>query len=132
MQLVSSNTWFRPKGLTPFRLPGGGDFLYRQKVTKERLKGFALKYPTRGFPLDLPKDGANAPYPLIPAGLFIVPCGGYTPSGLRPTGPACGGAALRADLVALRAICIPCGGSCPSGFAYGACRKRRGDRTAPA
>ena len=63
--------------------PAGGHFLDRQKVTKERLKGFALKKPTRGFPLDLPADGVNAPYPLIPAGLFIFPAGGRTP-------PACG------------------------------------------
>ena len=56
--------------------PAGGHFLYRQKVTKERLKGFALENPTRGFPLDLPADGANAPYPLIPAGLFVFPAGG--------------------------------------------------------
>ena len=63
--------------------PAGGHFLYRQKVTKERLKGFALENPTRGFPLDLPADGANAPYPLIPAGLFVFPAGGSTP-------PACG------------------------------------------
>ena len=53
------------------------------------------------------------------------PCGGYTPSGLRPTGPACGGAALRADLVALRAVSIPRGGNHPSGFAYGAAAGRR-------
>jgi hypothetical protein len=63
--------------------PAGGHFLDRQKVTKERLKGFALKNPTRGFPLDLPADGANAPYPLIPAGLFVFPAGGSPP-------PACG------------------------------------------
>ena len=63
--------------------PAGGHFLYRQKVTKERLKGFALEKPTRGFPLDLPADGANAPYPLIPAGLFVFPAGGSPP-------PACG------------------------------------------
>ena len=65
--------------------PAGGHFLDRQKVTKERLKGFALKNPTRGFPLDLPADGANAPYPLIPAGLFVFPAGGSPPPayGLR-------------------------------------------------
>ena len=64
-----------------FAYPAGGPFLWRQKGTKERPKGFALGNPTRGFPLDLPEDGANAPYPLIPAGLLVVPCGGYTPSG---------------------------------------------------
>ena len=58
-----------------------GQLSQRQKGTKERPKGFALGNPTRGFPLDLLKDGANAPYPLIPAGLFVVPCGGNTPSG---------------------------------------------------
>ena len=67
--------------------PAGGHFLYRQKVTKERLKGFALEKPTRGFPLDLPADGANAPYPLIPAGLFIFP------AGEAPLRPAAYGAA---------------------------------------
>ena len=63
-----------------FAYPAGGSFLWRQKGTKERPGTLSLD-PTRGFPLDLPKDGANAPYPLIPAGLFVVPCGGYTPSG---------------------------------------------------
>ena len=73
--------------------PAGGHFLDRQKVTKERLKGFALEKPTRGFPLDLPADGANAPYPLIPAGLFIFPAGGRTPPayGLRGRRRAAGG-----------------------------------------
>jgi hypothetical protein len=73
--------------------PAGGHFLDRQKVTKERLKGFALKNPTRGFPLDLPADGANAPYPLIPAGLFVFPAGGRTPPafGLRGRRRAAGG-----------------------------------------
>ena len=73
--------------------PAGGHFLDRQKVTKERLKGFALENPTRGFPLDLPADGANAPYPLIPAGLFIFPAGGRTPPayGLRGRRRAAGG-----------------------------------------
>ena len=63
-----------------FAYPAGGPFLWRQKGTKERPGTLSLD-PTRGFPLDLLKDGANAPYPLIPAGLFVVPCGGYTPSG---------------------------------------------------
>ena len=73
--------------------PAGGHFLYRQKVTKERLKGFALENPTRGFPLDLPADGANAPYPLIPAGLFVFPAGGSPPPayGLRGRRRAAGG-----------------------------------------
>ena len=73
--------------------PAGGHFLVRQKVTKERLKGFALKNPTRGFPLDLPADGANAPYPLIPAGLFVFPAGGSPPPayGLRGRRRAAGG-----------------------------------------
>ena len=72
----------RSKGLlSRFASPAGGHFLLLgQKVTKERPGTLSLD-PTRGFPLDLPKDGANAPYPLIPAGLFVVPCGGYTPSG---------------------------------------------------
>ena len=52
----------------------------RQKVTKERPGTLSLD-PTRGFPLDLPKDGANAPYPLIPAGLLVIPFGDNTPSG---------------------------------------------------
>ena len=66
--------------------PAGGHFLYRQKVTKERLKGFALENPTRGFPLDLPADGANAPYPLIPAGLLEDPLRGEYPLRLRLRG----------------------------------------------
>ena len=80
--------------------PAGGHFLYRQKVTKERLKGFALKDPTRGFPLDLPADGANAPYPLIPAGLFVFPAGGRTPPafGLRGRRRAAGGVGALASL----------------------------------
>ena len=73
--------------------PAGDHILYRQKVTKERLKGFALEKPTRGFPLDLPVDGANAPYPLIPAGLFVFPAGGSPPPayGLRGRRRAAGG-----------------------------------------
>ncbi len=81
--------------------PAGGHFLYRQKVTKERLKGFALKKPTRGFPLDLPADGANAPYPFIPAGLFVFPAGGRPPPayGLRGRRRAAGGVGVLASLV---------------------------------
>ena len=81
--------------------PAGGHFLDRQKVTKERLKGFALENPTRGFPLDLPADGANAPYPLIPAGLFVFPAGGRTPPayGLRGRRRAAGGVGALASLV---------------------------------
>ena len=58
----------------------------RQKGTKERPKGFALGNPTRGFPLDLLKDGANAPYPLIPAGLLEDPLRGEYPLRLRLRG----------------------------------------------
>ena len=67
-------------------------FCPRQKVTKERPKGFALGNPTRGFPLDLLKDGANAPYPLIPAGLLEDPLRGEYPLRLRLRGrrPAAG------------------------------------------
>ena len=83
----------RSKGHLPrFASPAGGHFLLRQKVTKERPGTLSLD-PTRGFPLDLPKDGANAPYPLIPAGLFVFPAGGRTPPafGLRGRRRAAGG-----------------------------------------
>ena len=69
-----------------FAYPAGGPFLSRQKGTKERPKGFALGNPTRGFPLDLLKDGANAPYPLIPAGLLEDPLWGEYPLRLRLRG----------------------------------------------
>ncbi len=69
--------------------------------------------PTRGFPLDLPEDGANAPYPLIPAGLFVVLLRGAYP--LRPhgpTGPPPGGGGWRDDLVSISPWPA---GHCPKG-----------------
>ena len=68
-----------------FAYPAGGPFLSRQKGTKERPGTLSLD-PTRGFPLDLPEDGANAPYPLIPAGLLEDPLRGEYPLRLRLRG----------------------------------------------
>ena len=68
-----------------FAYPAGGPFLSRQKGTKER-PGTSSLDPTRGFPLDLPEDGANAPYPLIPAGLLVDPLRGVYPLRLRLRG----------------------------------------------
>ena len=81
-----SGAWLLLMAQRRFAYPAGGPFLSRQKGTKERPKGFALGNPTRGFPLDLPKDGANAPYPLIPAGLLEDPLRGEYPLRLRLRG----------------------------------------------
>ncbi len=65
--------------------PAGAYFLHRQKVGKDRPRGFAPWNPTRGFPLDLPKAGDICPRtPLrLPRAIGSSLRGVYPP-------PACG------------------------------------------
>ena len=153
---------------TPFRLPGGGSpdgalplrarvlrttFCPRQKVTKERPKGFALGNPTRGFPLDLPgglgKPSWHTAWPdlfpprqrhkcseYIKYSLRFVPCWTEKSLSIRrtprtPLGPGWGKRPIPS---------YPCGaiGRSPAGGipppalrAYGAAAKRRGIRAKP-
>ena len=115
---ISLGAWSSPRGAPPGRAFSRPDCVKNARKAQSLSPLFpcrAEKFPAiRYTPRACPGPGwGKRPIPSYPCGAIYSSLRGVYPSGLRPTGPAYGGAALRADLVALRAISIPCGGSCP-------------------